>query len=186
VTPDAGEILVTGATGGVGAFAVAYFSSKGYSVVAATRNMKHESYLKGLGAKEVLSSLNLSVSSSKPLSRGRWAGVVDTVGGEILVNALKSTRQRAVVTCCGMIASDHLSVSIFPFILRGVRLIGLDSAECPRNQKQVIWDRIAEDWSNVPFEKLQSIKGFDNIPEELERMKKGETQGRIVFEIDPE
>ena len=156
VKPDMGEILVTGATGGVGSVAVAILAKSGYQVVAATGKADQEQYLLNLGAKEVISREDSKDESGRPLLRGRWAGAVDTVGGEILATAIKSTNPRGVVTCCGNVASADLPINVYPFILRGVSLVGIDSQDSPMNLRQQIWDRISSQWKLDQLELLST------------------------------
>ncbi|MBW2392573.1 MAG: YhdH/YhfP family quinone oxidoreductase, partial [Deltaproteobacteria bacterium] len=131
ITPERGEILVTGATGGVGSFAVAMLAKIGYQVVAVTGKMDEKQFLIDLGAKEVISRDEATDTSGKPLLKGRWAGVVDAVGGEILATAIRSTKLHGAVTCCGNVASPDLPINVYPFILRGISLVGIDSQSFP-------------------------------------------------------
>ena len=181
--PGDGPILVTGSTGGVGSFAVSLLSHLGYEVVAATRDPKNVDFLKSIGAHEVIDSSDCVDDSPKPMLKSRWAGVVETVGGGLLETAIRSTQRRGVITFCGMIASPKLNTTVFPFILRGLRLIGIDSAECPAEQKKEIWDLLAGDWKSPRLAQLQDPKLFDDIPTMIERMKRGDTRGRVTFTI---
>jgi len=126
VTPEADPVLVTGATGGVGSLAVAMLGKAGFKVTAATGKLDESDYLKGLGATEVIERTAVTEGVERPMMKTKWAGVVDCVGGEMLVAALKSTNYCGTVTCCGLVGSPDLAVNVFPFILRGVRLIGID------------------------------------------------------------
>ncbi len=146
VTPEMGEVLVTGASGGVGSLAVAFLAKSGFKVVAASGKPQAVEMLKGLGASEVIPREEVLVSPKKPLARTRWAGVVDTVGGEYLDSAIRSTVLHGAASCCGMIASADLKTSIFPFILRGVALFGIDSAWSPPARRERIWGKLASDW----------------------------------------
>ena len=150
VVPDTGEILVTGATGGVGSLAVAILAGLGYKVVAATGKPDRKQFLLDIGAAEVVSRGAVDDAGGRPLLAERWAGVVDTAGGNILATALKSTRSRGIVTCCGLVASADLNISVYPFILRGVSLQGIDSAECPMQERSYIWEKIAGPWKIDP------------------------------------
>ena len=131
VIPDSGEVLVTGATGGVGSLAIAILAKLGYTVVAVTGKTDQYEYLKTLGAAEILDRNEVNDPNQKPLLKERWAGVVDTVGGNILATAIKSTRYAGCVTACGLVGAADLPTTVYPFILRGVKLIGIDSAQCP-------------------------------------------------------
>ena len=183
VVPGSGPILVTGATGGVGSVAVVLLSHLGYEVVAATRDLDQADFLTSCGASEVINSKELCDDSSRPLLKSRWAGVVETVGGPLLETAIRSTQRRAVITFCGMIASPQLNTTVFPFILRGLRLIGIDSAECPLNQKVQLWNLLATTWKSPRLKNLEVLKSFDECPAQIELMSKGSHRGRIVFKI---
>lgn len=181
--PDDGPILVTGATGGVGSVAVSLLSHLGYEVVAATRDPANTEFLESIGASSVIPTSEVIDESKRPMLKGRWAGVVETVGGPLLETAIRSTKRRAVVTFCGMIASAELNTSVFPFILRGLRLIGIDSAECPLDQKVALWNKLAGDWKPAKLAELRVSKDFDDIPDMIELMKAGDTRGRVVFKV---
>jgi alcohol dehydrogenase len=183
--PQDGPVLVTGATGGVGSMAVAILSKLGYDVSAATRDLSNEPFLTSIGAKEVVDSESLVDNSSKPLLKSRWAGVVETVGGALLETAIRSTQRRATVTFCGMIASPELNTSVFPFILRGLRLIGIDSAECPLDLKEQLWGKLARTWKPQTLSVLSHTLPWEEIPSQLEAIGLGKTQGRVVFAIPP-
>jgi acrylyl-CoA reductase (NADPH) len=183
VQPQSGPILVTGATGGVGSVAVALLSHLGYEVVAATRDLKQSDFLKSIGAKAVINSQECCDDSTRPLLKSQWAGVVETVGGKLLETAIRSTQRRGVITFCGMILSPNLNTTVFPFILRGLRLIGIDSAECPIEQKIEMWDLLSGPWYTPLIDQLKQVKSFHEIPQQLDLMKDGSTRGRIVFKI---
>lgn len=144
VVPTAGEVLVTGATGGVGSVAVALLGRLGYTVVAATGKSSEEAYLKSLGANAVVPRDSLS-AAGKPFQKERWAGVVDAVGSFTLANAIAQTRYGGVVTACGLAQGTDLPLTVLPFILRGVTLAGIDSVMAPRARRQMAWDRLARD-----------------------------------------
>jgi putative YhdH/YhfP family quinone oxidoreductase len=131
LTKDSGEVLVTGATGGVGSIAVGILAKAGFDVVAATGKTEEKDFLIRLGAQQVISRAETDDSSGRPMLKGRWAGVVDTVGGNILATAIKSTKGEGCVACCGNAMSADLAVSVFPFILRGVSLLGVNSVDIP-------------------------------------------------------
>ncbi len=183
VKPDMGEILVTGATGGVGSVAVAILAKSGYQVVAATGKADQEQYLLNLGAKEVISREDSKDESGRPLLRGRWAGAVDTVGGEILATAIKSTNPRGVVTCCGNVASADLPINVYPFILRGVSLVGIDSQDSPMNLRQQIWDRISSQWKLDQLELLSTEISLEELDSHIELILEGKQKGRVVINL---
>lgn len=182
--PGAGPVLVTGATGGVGSVAVVLLSHLGYEVVAATRNPDNAAFLRDLGAAGIVDSAELIDDSAKPMLRARWAGAVETVGGPLLATAIRSTHRRAVITFCGMIAGAELTTSVFPFILRGLRLIGIDSAECPIAEKRALWARLGDAWRPPRLDALRTTEPFTAIPDQLARLERGDTRGRVVFRID--
>lgn len=181
--PGEGPVLVTGATGGVGSVAVCLLAHLGYEVVAATRNPDNVEFCKSIGAREVISTSDVIDESKRPLLKSRWAGVVETVGGPLLETAIRSMQRRGVITFCGMIASSDLNTTVFPFILRGLRLIGIDSAECPLDQKVELWNRLASDWKPSKLAALRDDHGFDEVPDMIAKMKSGETRGRVVFTL---
>ena len=183
VTPDQGEILVTGATGGVGSLAVGILAQAGYRVVAATGKPDAEPFLRELGAREVVPRDQVLDTSPRPLLRGRWAGAVDTVGGEYLATALKSTRYGGAVTCCGLVASADLPTTVYPFILRGVSLLGVDSQECPMIARRQIWQRLATDWKLPNLDRLAAERPLAELEPEIERILAGQQRGRIVVNL---
>ncbi|QTA82884.1 Putative quinone oxidoreductase, YhdH/YhfP family [Desulfonema limicola] len=183
VKPDKGDILVTGATGGVGSLAVAILSKCGYSVTAVTGKMSEKQFLFDLGAKAVIDRNQASDTSGKPLLKARWAGVVDTVGGDILASAVKSTDQYGVVTCCGNAASPDLPLNVFPFILRGVSLIGIDSQNCPMDTRVQIWEKLAGDWKLSDMDSISKTISLDELDQNIELILKGQQKGRVVVDL---
>jgi len=183
ITPDKGEILVTGATGGVGSTAVAILSKAGYHVIASTGKMEENQFLIDIGAKGVISREDSIDTSGRLLLKGRWAGVVDTVGGEILSTAIKSTKDRGVVTCCGNVASHELNINVYPFILRGVSLIGIDSENQPIELKYKIWEKISTVWKLDNLEYLTKEISFDELDENIDLILEGKQKGRVVLDL---
>ncbi|MDM8539392.1 YhdH/YhfP family quinone oxidoreductase, partial [Desulfobacterales bacterium HSG17] len=182
VKPDKGEILVTGATGGVGSMAVAILSKCGYSVTAVTGKTSEKQFLIDLGAKAVIDRDEATDTSGRPLLKNLWAGTVDTVGGDILATAVKSTDQHGVVTCCGNVASPDLPLNVFPFILRGVSLIGIDSQNCPMDTRIQIWEKLAKDWKISDMDSISKIISLDELDENIELILKGKQKGRVVVD----
>jgi len=181
IGPDAGEVVVTGATGGVGSVAVALLAHLGYSVTAVTGKPDQASLLQQLGAQQVISREEVDDQSKKPLLPARWAAAVDTVGGNPLATLLRTTEYRGCVTACGLVASDKLPMTVYPFILRGVTLVGIDSAKCPRGPRLEIWQKLATEWNVI--ERLQSLVREVTLGEvlgEVERMLAGQNSGRIL------
>jgi putative YhdH/YhfP family quinone oxidoreductase len=182
-TPDAGEVLVTGATGGVGILAVAILAKAGYPVVAATGKQSAAPLLSRLGAREVIGREAVNDASGKALLKGRWAGVVDTVGGNILATALKTTRYGAVVTCCGNVASAMLETTVYPFILRAVSLIGIDVANSPADLRQQLWQKLASEWRLDQLGAIISECTLDELDAEIARTLCGQRLGRVVVKV---
>ena len=183
VAPDSGEILVTGATGGVGSLAVAILAGLGYTVVAATGKTDKARFLHDLGANEVVHRNDVDDAGGHPLLAERWAGVVDTVGGNILATSLKSTRRRGIVACCGLVASADLNTSVYPFILRGVSLQGIDSAECPMPERTDIWKKIAGPWKIDTSDDLVTECTLEALEPEIHRILQGKQTGRVVVNL---
>lgn len=184
VKPEDGEILVTGATGGVGSVAVAILGKLGYTVVAATGKASEAAFLKSLGATEVIDRAAVLAGQERPMLKERWAGVIDCVGGDTLATALKATKYGGTVTCCGLVGSPDLNVNVFPFILRGVRLIGIDSVECPLKVRQKVWDKLASAWKPTQLEALTSECGLSELDDKIAAILKGELRGRTLVNLD--
>jgi acrylyl-CoA reductase (NADPH) len=180
VMSQGGEILVTGATGGVGSVAVALLAQLGYDVVAATGKLQETSFLQALGAKTVIHRDELVDSSSKVLLRERWAGVVDTVGGPLLSSAIKAVRLGGSVAACGNVASPRLETTVFPFILRGINLLGIDSANYPIDRRRALWQRLAGEWRLEILENLSREVPLNQLDREIDRILQGKLTGRIV------
>lgn len=183
VEPGAGEILVTGATGGVGSLAVAILAQAGYQVTAATGKASETEFLRNLGATSIVSREEVLAGAERPMMKERWAGVVDVVGGPMLAAAIKSTKARGAVTCCGLVGSPDLPVNVFPFILRGVSLIGIDSAECPMEPRRQTWDKLAGPWKLKNLESTVTEIGLDGLEDQISAMLKGQTRGRILVRV---
>ena len=183
VQPGDGDILVTGATGGVGIIAVAILARSGYRVVAATGKPAESDFLHALGAAEVLDRELLRVGAERPLMKERWGGVVDVVGGETLATAIKSTRYGGTVTCCGLVESSNLSVSVFPFILRGISLLGIDSVQCPRQLRQAVWERLAGEWKPADLEATATECSLQSLDEHIRKILNGSVRGRVVVNL---
>jgi len=183
VEPEQGKILITGATGGVGSIAVSIMAKLGYSITAVSGKPDAKEFLTSLGTEEIISRQQATDSSGKLLLKEKWAGVIDTVGGEILATAIKSTGYGGAVTCCGNVASPELPLSVYPFILRGVSLLGIDSAKCPVHIRQKIWQKLAGPWK---IENLNSLVTECRLPELsaiIEKMLKGLQTGRVIVNL---
>jgi acrylyl-CoA reductase (NADPH) len=183
VEKNNGDILVTGASGGVGSIAIAILSRWGYRVVASTGKLDEADYLKSLGAAEVIDRAGLS-APGKPLQKERWAGVIDAVGSHTLANAVAQTRYGGTVTACGLAQGMDFPASVAPFILRGVKLIGIDSAMAPRAKREAAWARLAHD---LDAEKLAKITQEISLAEALVKapdMLAGKVRGRLVVNVN--
>jgi putative YhdH/YhfP family quinone oxidoreductase len=183
VKPENGPVLVTGATGGVGSIAVSILSKIGFNVVAISGKKEKIDYLKKIGASEVILRDTFNEESKKPMMTEQYAGVVDTVGGEILANALKYIKYDGVATCCGLTSSHELNTNVFPFILRGVRLIGIDSVECKLEKKQAAWEKIASKWKIHTLDSITNEISLNEIKDAYELLLSGKAVGRYVVKI---
>ena len=179
VTPQSGEVLVTGATGGVGSVAIALLGKLGYTVVAATGKATEEAYLKKLGASAIVDRATLS-AAGKPFQKERWAGVVDAVGSHTLANALAQTRYGGVVAACGLAQGMDLLTTVMPFILRGVTLAGVDSVMAPTAKRQRAWDRLAVDLDLALLETMIDEVPLDAAIEKAHALMAGQVRGRVV------
>ena len=183
VTKDQGDILVTGATGGVGSVAVSILSGWGYRVVAATGKAAEAGYLRSLGAAEVIDRNELS-QPGKPLQKERWAGVVDCVGSHTLANACAQAKYRGVVAACGLAQGMDFPASVAPFILRGVRLIGVDSVMAPRADREEAWARLATDLDRAKLDTLTTEAGLAEAIARAPDVLAAKVRGRIVVDVN--
>jgi len=183
VEPDQGAVLVTGASGGVGSLAVAILVQAGYQVAAVSGKAQGQNFLQGLGVQEIISREKAVDTSGRPFLKGRWAGVIDTVGGDVLATAIKSTNQHGTVTCCGNVAGPALNTTVFPFILRGVSLLGIDSQNCPMALRRQIWQKLAGEWKLDVLDRLTTEIPLDALDPYIERILKGEQKGRVVVNL---
>ena len=179
IKPEDGEVFVTGATGGVGIVAVMLLAKLGFDVVAITGKDTETDLLKSLGAKEVINRSEFEGEMKSPLAKPRWAGGVDAVGSDILSNLISATHQRAAIACCGMVGGVNLNTSIFPFILRGLSLLGIDSAETLIDVKKEIWNNFASDWKLEKINDQIKDVGLEELSSEIEKILNGKQVGRI-------
>ena len=177
-----GEVLVTGATGGVGSTAIALLSRLGYSVVAATGKASEQAYLTALGAASVIDRASLS-APGKPLQKERWAGVVDTLGSHTLANACAQTQYGGVVAACGLAQGADFPTTVMPFILRGVTLAGIDSVMAPLTKRQQAWARLARDLDAAKLESMVTEVSLAQAPEWAQALMDGRVRGRVVVKI---
>lgn len=183
IKAENGPVLVTGATGGVGSIAVSILSKIGFTVIAISGKKEKIDYLKRIGANEVILRDDFNENSKKPMMTEKYSAVVDTVGGEILANALKYIKYDGVATCCGLTSSHELNTNVFPFILRGVRLVGIDSVECKLEKKQAAWEKIASKWKISNLENLTNEISLYEIKEAYKLLLTGKAVGRYVVKI---
>ncbi|MEM9470972.1 MAG: MDR family oxidoreductase [Pseudomonadota bacterium] len=182
VTPDSGEILVTGAAGGVGSVAIAILSKLGYSVTASTGRTSEEAFLKGLGASSIIDREEFN-SPPKPLAKSRWAGCVDAVGSTTLANVLSQMNYGGAVAACGLAQGMDLPASVAPFILRGVKLLGVDSVMCPKPRREQAWARLSQDLDMAKLDSLTSHIKLDDVIAAGADIISGKVRGRIVVDI---
>lgn len=184
VKPDQGEVLVTGASGGVGSVGVALLAKLGYQVVAGTGKPEAKDLLTKLGAQSFISREELVDDSKRPLLKGRWAGVLDTVGGDILTTALKATQYGGAVSCCGLVASPKLNMMVFPFILRGIDLLGVDSVELPMPPRLETWNLLAKDWKLDSLNDLMTECDLEALKDTwIDKILAGQVMGRVVVKL---
>ena len=180
IKPDDGPVVVTGATGGVGIFAIKLLAKLGYEVHASTGKLDRTDWLMEHGAAKVIPRTDLDDASPSPLLKGRWAGAIDTVGGNTLATILKTCQPHACITACGMVGGSDLATSVFPFILRGVTLCGIDSANISRETRQNLWNKIATQWQLENLSDLTGEIALTDLPFAVTRILKGRSAGRTL------
>jgi len=183
IGPADGEVLVTGATGGVGSFAVGLLSQLGYTVTAATGKMDQADFLKSLGATNVIHRESITDVPGKPLLNGKWIASLDTVGGEMLDAVIRQTDHNGVVTCCGNVLGHELHTNIFPFILRGVSLMGIDSGIALMTDRLRIWNRLAMEWKPQFLESIYREISLNKLPVEIRNILKGKQVGTVLVSL---
>ena len=183
MSPDGGPVLVTGSTGGVGSVAVKLLAKLGYEVHAVTGKAAQHGFLKGLGVSAIMSREDALAGAERPLGRETWGGVVDTVGGQILVNAVKSLRYGMSLAACGLVASPEIPATVLPFILRHVNLLGVDSVELPLDQKSAIWRKLGADWRLDGLDDLVEPLNLDTLSTAIDRILAGEMVGRGLVDL---
>jgi acrylyl-CoA reductase (NADPH) len=183
--PDKGSVVVTGASGGVGSIAVALMAHLGYDVAASTGKEASHQYLRDLGAREILSREATSADSAKALEKELWAGAIDPVGGKTLACLLRSTKYRGSVAVCGLTGGTYVPLTVFPFIIRGVNLLGIDSAYCPMDLRREIWRRLADTWklSTAILEKIGKVITLEQLPQVLGSIRSGQISGRCIVNL---
>lgn len=183
VTPASGDVLVTGAAGGVGSVAIAVLAKLGYRVLASTGRLSEADYLKGLGAAEIIDRAELS-DRGKPMGKERWAGAVDSVGSQTLANVLAQTKYGGTVAACGLAQGPDLPATVLPFILRGVTLAGIDSVMAPMDKRKRAWERLAKDLDPKKLESITSEIKLADVPGVADDILDGKVRGRIVVDVN--
>jgi acrylyl-CoA reductase (NADPH) len=183
ITPERGEVVVTGAAGGVGSVAIPLLARAGFKVVASSGRPELAGYLKELGATQVVDRATFVAGSKAPLDSARWAGAVDTVGGSTLVNLLKAMQYHGVVAACGLAGGADFRGTVFPFILRGVRLVGVDSVLHPAARRPAVWARLARDLDAGLLEGMTTDVSLADVPRIAPDFLKGQVRGRVVVDL---
>jgi len=183
-TPEMGPMVVTGATGGVGSIAVSLLAGAGFEVLASTGKEEAADYLKSLGASQVVDREFTNEDSSKPLIKPKWAGGFDTVGGNTLATLIKGSKYGGTVTSCGLVSSPVLSTTVFPFILNGINLVGIDSANFPMKERKIIWENLAGKWKIKNLESLAKVIKLEELESYIQAILKGEVSGRVLVDFD--
>ncbi|TDB26180.1 oxidoreductase [Stenotrophomonas sp. ATCM1_4] len=183
VTPSAGDVLVTGASGGVGSFAVTLLADRGYNVVASTGRLEETDYLKSLGATEVIDRSTLS-QPGKPLQRERWSAAIDSVGSHTLANVCAALKENGAVAACGLAQGMDFPATVAPFILRGVSLLGINSVTRPIAERLVAWERLAEDLDMAKLDAISQHVGLGEVVASAEALIAGRIRGRLVVDVN--
>jgi acrylyl-CoA reductase (NADPH) len=184
VKPEDGIIVVSGATGGVGALSVSILKKLGYRVAAITGKETARDYLMNLGAETIIMREDFESMDNKPLLKPAFAGGIDTVGGVILENIIKSTNPMGVITCCGNVASPKLDLTVFPFILRGISLIGIDSQNYPMRYREQVWNKLSKDWKPDNLADIATEITLNELSEKIDLMLNGKLKGRTVINME--
>jgi acrylyl-CoA reductase (NADPH) len=182
--PDDREVLVTGAAGGVGSVAVAILAKLGYKVAASTGRAQLADYLRGLGASTIIDRTELAAPSKRPLETERWAGAIDSVGGDTLAAVLRSAAVHSSVAACGVAGGAPFTTTVFPFILRGVNLLGIDSVRVPKAERQEIWTRLERDLPKQHLDEMIRVEPMSKIFELGEQVLAGQVRGRTVIDVN--
>jgi acrylyl-CoA reductase (NADPH) len=184
LSPDKGEVLVTGGAGGVGSVAIAILAKRGYDVVTSTGRRSEDAFLKDLGASSILDRAELSEAEIRPLERERWAGCVDTVAGKTLATALAQMKYGGSVAACGLAGGNTLETTVLPFLLRGVNVLGIDSVMQPAENRARIWQRIADDLPRDKLDTLTRTVALEDVTELAKSILKGQVRGRTVVDVN--
>ena len=184
IVPEDGEVVVTGSTGGVGSVSVALLSHLGFNVVASTGKKEEREFLSDIGASQIISREEVNDESNKPLLSERWGGAIDSVGGNTLATLLKAVKRGGAIAATGLVASSELSTTVFPFILRGVSLLGIDSGYTPKKLRREIWKKLAGDWKLAKLQKLTIDCTLDQLDPEIDKILAGGQRGRVVVDLE--
>ncbi len=182
IKPDQGPVLVTGATGGVGSLAAGILSHLGYTVHAVT-GKKETGFLTALGVENIIERQAFLENTKPVMLKAQWAGVVDTVGGQVLATAIKSTMQDGIITCCGNVGGFDLPITVFPFILRGISLVGIDSQHCPMDIRVSVWEHLASDWKFPILENIYQEVNLAQLSNKIKEILKGAITGRTLVNL---
>ncbi|MBY0148159.1 acryloyl-CoA reductase [Neobacillus niacini] len=183
LTPEKGKVLVSGATGGVGSLALAILAKRGYDVVASTGKSSEHDYLHKLGANEVVSREEVYNGKAKALDKQLWAGAVDPVGGEFLAAILSKIQYNGSVAVSGLTGGGNVPTTVFPFILRGINLLGIDSVYCPMEVRRPLWERMATDFKPEGLESISKEISLEELPQTLPIILQGQAKGRFIVKI---
>lgn len=182
-TAEQGPVLVTGASGGLGSLAINILSQQGYKVIGASGKTDEAAYFEQLGAAEIIGREQVDDQSGKMLLRPRWAGVIDTVGGNILSTAIKSCQRHGNVAVCGNALSHEFQTTVYPFILNGINLLGIDSATCPMDLRRQLWDKLADDWRPPLLNQISKEISLNDLPEYIDLLLSGKIRGRVFVNM---
>lgn len=182
-SPSMGPILVTGSTGGVGSMAVNIAAEQGYEVIAASGKKESHDYLKELGASKIISREDVNDQSGRPLLRTQWAGAIDTVGDNTLATCIKACGRNGSIAVCGLVQSPKLETTVYPFILNGINVLGIETAETPREIRLKIWKLLASNWKPKKLNSMKRIISMDELENSIELMLKGKSFGRVVVKL---
>jgi len=183
VKPTDGKIIVSGATGGVGSLALSLLTKLGYQTVAISGKETEYPFLKSLGASDIISRIDFQQVDKRPVLSAQYAGAIDTVGGPILENILKMLQPLGAVTTCGSVSSTQLNMTVFPFILRGISLIGISSQNYPMSLRQILWTKLANEWKPINMLDLFTEISLEDVPNTLETILKGKLKGRTIIKM---
>jgi acrylyl-CoA reductase (NADPH) len=183
VKPNQGKIVVSGSTGGVGSLAVMILAKLGFEVVAITGKKEAEEFLIKIGASEVIGREQMDDNSSKPMLKGQFAGGIDTVGGNILATMLKSIQPNGAVSICGLVNSPELKTTVFPFIIRGISMLGIDSAEAPIEWRKSLWKKLAKEWKPVDLQGISKEVKLNGLKKEINKILEGSQIGRVIVKL---